>query len=293
MYRTIDTRFWSDPKIRKLSIDARHLFFYLITNQHTHVSGIYYLPRATVTHETYFPKGKLDTLCDTLTSAGLVGFDTENDLVWVKNMMKYQGRGKKNNISAARHVETLHKSLLINEFLDAYPEVEKEVADTLSIRSPKKSVDATQEQEQEQELNTNTARAQHPVGVNGRQKEENPKEGSNGHARARKYDETFETFWQVYPRKIEKAAAFKEWQLALERATAEQIIAAAEAFAQSDVGRGSPRFILYPERWLKRDKWTDDPAAWKTAEGSALFEGLKAYAQRNDLNERHFSEAMQ
>lgn len=132
MYRTIDAAFWTDPKVKALPANGRLLFLYFITNPHTHVSGIYYLPRNVMAHETGLQEKAVDTLCDTLSSAGFCGFDRVLELVWVKNMMRYQGRGEKNRRSAAHHVtEDLHNSPLAGEFLTAYPEVRALVSDTV------------------------------------------------------------------------------------------------------------------------------------------------------------------
>lgn len=42
--RMIDTKFWSDNWVRELNPLDRYLFLYLLTNQHTNISGIYELP---------------------------------------------------------------------------------------------------------------------------------------------------------------------------------------------------------------------------------------------------------
>lgn len=137
MYRTVDTAFWTDPKVRQLSKECRYLLLYFITNTHTHISGIYYLPRAVISHETGVNGYGIDTLCDTLSSSGFCAFDREREIVWVKNMMRYQGRGEKHIKSAARHlVEDLHKSPLTHEFVDAYPEVKREIDDRVSKGYP-------------------------------------------------------------------------------------------------------------------------------------------------------------
>ncbi len=124
MYRTIDSRLWTDPKIKAISDRATYLFLYLITNPHTHVSGIYYLARSTMIEETKLNKTLIDTACDTLSSVDLVKFDREKSIIWVINMMAYQGKGDKNARSAAFHLkEDLHNSFLIREFLEKYPHV--------------------------------------------------------------------------------------------------------------------------------------------------------------------------
>lgn len=126
MYRTIESSLWTDPKIKKLSPDGKLLFVYLITNTHTHVSGIYYLPMVTISHETGYPIDTLSEVVRELISEKLIKIDPELDVFWVINMFRYQGRGTKNLRSAKNQLESLHKSCLINDFLQAYPKVKLE-----------------------------------------------------------------------------------------------------------------------------------------------------------------------
>jgi len=134
MYRTVDTSIWTDPKFKTLCVEEKLVFLYLITNNHAHVSGIYYLPRILVTLETGLSDTSYDMVCDTLSKRDIVCFDPVLDVVWVKNMLRYQGRGDKNHRSAAKQLTTLHNSPLIDAFLDFYPEVEQHCGDTIQDR---------------------------------------------------------------------------------------------------------------------------------------------------------------
>ena len=136
MYRTIDAAFWSDPAISGLKPNAKLLALYLVTNPHSHVGGIYYLPKSAIEEETGLAGRTLDTLCDTLSSAGFARFDKKTRVVWVRNMFRYQGRGQKKERSVAKHLASLHKSSLIHDFLKAYPSVEQYVLDRVSIGYP-------------------------------------------------------------------------------------------------------------------------------------------------------------
>lgn len=148
MYRTIDAALWTDPKIKKLSASARLLFVYLITNPHTHVSGIYYLPLTTMTNESGISPRTIRHIQEELAATRLCRFDAERELVWVCSMMKYQGHGEKARKSAAHHlVEDLHNSPLIKDFIDKYPDVRTELermeADIVSIGYPAQDEVAT------------------------------------------------------------------------------------------------------------------------------------------------------
>lgn len=128
MYRNIDAAFWTDKKVRRLKPSERLLFLYLITNPHTHVSGLYYLPWLIAQHESGLTKEDLDLAATTLSDMKLCRFDHENELVWVVQMFKFQGRGQKNTLSAAHHLsEDCHNSFLIKEFIDVYSHVAKHI----------------------------------------------------------------------------------------------------------------------------------------------------------------------
>ena len=73
---------------------------------------------------------------DTLSIGDLAFYDPVNQVVFVKNMLRYQGAGVKNNQAAANQLGNVHNSNLINTFLEAYPEVKiysLKNSDTLSI----------------------------------------------------------------------------------------------------------------------------------------------------------------
>jgi hypothetical protein len=152
MYRTVETGMWDDPKFRSLPPLGKLLFTFLFTNRVGHVSGIYPLPRVMMTYGTGIDGPTVDTLCDTLSRLGLAYFDPALDLVFVVSMLKHQGRGEKNERSAAAHLATLHNSFLVREFLNLYPSVSKYVPDTLLDRVSEVRSPARAEQKQEQEL---------------------------------------------------------------------------------------------------------------------------------------------
>jgi hypothetical protein len=71
-------------------------------------------------------------------------------------------------------------------------------------------------------------------------------------------DPTFEQFWEAYPKKVAKGGARKAYQAAIEKASAEDIIAGARRYVGSDtVLRG---FVCNPSTWLNGERWLDQPA---------------------------------
>lgn len=152
MYRAIETSLWDDPKVRGLDSTAKLAFVYLLTNRYTHVSGIYVLSPVLPPHETGIPSPKWDTLWHTLSGVGLARIDPKTDVIWVVKMFRHQGRGEKNQRSAAKHLATLHNSFLLRDFLLEYPLVKPFVEPSIIDRvSDRVSQVRLQEQEQEKE----------------------------------------------------------------------------------------------------------------------------------------------
>lgn len=121
-YRTVQTCFWTDPNVTPLVSDSKLMALYLMTNPHSHVSGIYYLPFATIALEAGFKEYRIKSILDTLLH---VKVDTARMVVWVENMLHHQARGEKAYRAAANQLQNLHNSPLINEFLIRYPQVRR------------------------------------------------------------------------------------------------------------------------------------------------------------------------
>jgi len=149
-YRTIDTRFWTDPKVRALSDEAKLVFIYLITNPHTHASGIYYLPRMFISHETGLSATKVSNALDTLSKGHLALYDDTVEGIWVVNMLRYQGRGPKIKAAAESQLATFHKSFLVAEFLSHYEDLDLSVPYPLDTPSSRAREEEYEEEEEEQ-----------------------------------------------------------------------------------------------------------------------------------------------
>lgn len=116
MYRAIHLQFWSDPKVAKLSPNATLIFLYLISNSESNVSGIYNLPFVLIWAQTKISEGQGKECLRELQQLGLVEFDFESQVVWVKNMQKHQARGEKIDRHIANHLKTIHSKRLVADF---------------------------------------------------------------------------------------------------------------------------------------------------------------------------------
>jgi len=69
----------------------------------------------------------------------------------------------------------------------------------------------------------------------------------------------FDDFWIAYPRKVAKGAARRAFTQALKLASAEEIIAGAQTFAQHVRSEQTePKYIPHPATWLNGERWDDE-----------------------------------
>lgn len=79
--------------------------------------------------------------------------------------------------------------------------------------------------------------------------------GSKDHARRAR----FERFWQSYPRKVAKDAAWRVWErLDPDDALTDVMLAEVQRQARSEQWR-EERFIPHPRTWLHQGRWQDAP----------------------------------
>ncbi len=76
-----------------------------------------------------------------------------------------------------------------------------------------------------------------------------------------KYLPAFEEFWTSYPRRVGKAAAYRQWKK-IPVSNREHVLRASEAYAKSRKGE-DPKFTPHPSKWLSDGRYDDDKADWK------------------------------
>lgn len=76
----------------------------------------------------------------------------------------------------------------------------------------------------------------------------------------KKYTEGFEAFWKAYPRRVNKAKAFRAWKGAIETAPEETLIDAAKRYAAYHDAVGTDQqYIKHPTTWLNGGEWDSVP----------------------------------
>jgi len=98
-----------------------------------------------------------------------------------------------------------------------------------------------------------------------------------------KSEELFNEFWNAYPRKLDKAKAFRAFKSALKRTKFEDILAGVIAY-RNDPKR-DPDFTKYPATWLNNDSWENAAALPESPQSQARKE-KERQASREFLEEQ-------
>lgn len=123
MYRTIDSSVWNDPRIRKLDTTSKLLAFYLITNDRSHVTGLYFFSLALASDELNIDITKIRKSFKLLCEVNFCQWDEERRVVWVRNMWKRQPHANVHYARVENYFLTLNGTPLVPLFLKYYPAV--------------------------------------------------------------------------------------------------------------------------------------------------------------------------
>lgn len=97
--------------------------------------------------------------------------------------------------------------------------------------------------------------------------------------------EQFQEFWSLYPKKVDKAIAFRQFRRALNRVSFETILAGVIRFANDPNLPTEKRYIKNPGTWLNADAWENGPLPQrKDPKPANDWDALKRWAKENEEN---------
>ena len=119
MYSKIDSLFWRDQKNRKLSDDGKLLFLYLLTCHHRSSIGLYYLPEQYVASDIKWTLERVRKGFNELLQNGCVKYDRDNEIVFIKNFLRYNSFENSNQIRGAiKFLGTLPDTVFLSDLIE-------------------------------------------------------------------------------------------------------------------------------------------------------------------------------
>ncbi len=293
-YRTLKMDFWSDPFIEDLPYKGKYVYLYLITSSHTNNLGILDISRRKISYETGMPPEEVEAQIEYLRSKGKLFVDGTSILL--VNFIKNQ---TSNSPNMKTHLSTLFPSVESAVFraalLEKYPflgwkgvdDDSKTIegvsipiqgvsipveGDGIPLRVNELELVFESESESESECETEKEKDSPLTPPSGGERtgkisETVPEKSgrSKSSSNSRSQSPEFVRFWEAYPRKVAKDAAWQIWRRLLRGnfgpppRSPDDLVAAAVKYA--DECRAACREqdkILHARTFLgPQRRWTD------------------------------------
>jgi hypothetical protein len=135
-YRQLHTHLWSDSWFVELEPDLKLLFIYLFSNERASVCGLYELPIRTISFETGLGREEVRRALELFDQAGKARYDFATGVVWVRNMLKYQGTASpKVQARIQADIRSVPDCALKQQFLDTLSIPYRSSSDSSSLIS--------------------------------------------------------------------------------------------------------------------------------------------------------------
>jgi hypothetical protein len=103
-YQKIESKIWNDEKFIKLAPMEQRLFFYILTSPHGNIIGLYVLKEGYACEDLKcLPKDFRKEL-KILIESGLIKYDHDVTVVWIKNFLKHNPITNPNQVIAAKKI---------------------------------------------------------------------------------------------------------------------------------------------------------------------------------------------
>lgn len=261
IYRQIYTTFWSDPKIvDDFSPEDKFFFLYLMTNPLTSLTGCYEISFKRMASELGYDSDTVKKLIKRMKyEHKVVDYDEETKEILIINWHKYNWTKSPKLISSVKQAVESVKTERFCEYLlqliDAY---ENSSSDTVSIPYPY-PMDTTVSVY----YNNTICLGLDNVSSIDSKRDVKTKEQTNVQSTLNvqedEVEEAFTTFWQAYPKKVNKAYARKCFTKALKKVSLDTLLSALEKHKQSvNWLKSNGQFIPDASTWLNNERWDDE-----------------------------------
>lgn len=234
--RYVNTHFWDDRYIRKLSPMDKLLFLYLITNPLANLAGIYEITLDRMAFDTGLKTDRVEKALKGFERDGKAFLFSECDFVVVKNTIKNQ----KLNDNMKKGIESLIPSWPqpVISFLER--QIDKPLKAFESLWNALNNINSNLN------LNLNSNLNSNPV-------QESIKEPDV------LLESSFDVFWKAYPRKKNKGHAEITWsKIKPSKELQRKILSAIEKQKNAKMIARGDEFTPHPSTWLNAKAWENE-----------------------------------
>lgn len=161
-YAKVGPKFWigkTGKKLRAAGMEAQLVAMYLMTSPHANMTGLYYVSRDSIAHETGLGMQGASKGLQCCIDVEFCSYDDESEMVWVREMASYQIAEKllptdKRSAGVQNEYDALPDNPFLGEFFERYSapfNMKRNRGVTASPIQAPSEPHASQEQAQEQE----------------------------------------------------------------------------------------------------------------------------------------------
>ena len=213
--RCVSTGFWKDDKVlNDFSPEDKYFMLYLLTNPHTTQLGVYHLPIKVASVELGYSRESILVLLDRFENKyGIIRFNSTTSEIAIKNYLRYSivKGGKPVMDCLEKEYKTIKDISLVGYVLNHLNNIDSMYLNNTVIEFMNKYI------------NDND---------NERYVDESYHESSESQKKGENYICAFDEFWKAYPRRKDKARAYKCYLARLNDGyTEEQLLTACKNYA--------------------------------------------------------------
>lgn len=212
-YTRIKSRFWDDEKVARWDDSARLLALYLLTSPHNNSLGCYVLKRLYICADLNWSPERLTKPFQRLIDEGFILYDEATSMIMLPNFLKHNPLENGNQVQGAiKALDELPKSPIFLELKQLLEQLDKHFLKPLLERLDERYGNPVTVTVTETETVNNMC--MHPGDAAPEIEPETEADVDLGKEPTAEveYPSEFEEFWSQYPRKKEKAAAFRCWK---------------------------------------------------------------------------------
>ena len=258
-YRTVSLTFWTDPKVDDdFTPEDKYFYLYLITNPHTNICGCYEISMKQMVRETGYNEDTIKRLLQRMESIhDVIRYDAKTKEVLIVRWGKYNWV---KSIATQKGVMKCADSIKSESFRAFVVEGATELNDGEPYAPYRGPIG--------------------PMGVTVTV----PVTDNTPIIDEWDIEDSFNTFWKEYPRKVGKGAARKSFEKAMKKADLKTILDAVKAQRQSPQWtKDDGQFIPHPATWLNQERWADEV---QTGDGLDNLRNLYAMFKEEEANDK-------
>lgn len=236
-FRKVQTSFWDDEYIEKLSPEDRYFYLFLLTNPMTTECGIYTITKKKMSYYTGYNQEAIDNILKRLIDSGKVQYDEKTSEVLVVNKMKYVDRAGKpvldcieSELKQVKNKSFIYASAksISNEQICALYSDYLGVDVSLTIRGQEEEKDKEEEKEEDEDKEVSVTEIE--------------------------LWPSFEDFWNLYDKKTSRPKCEKLWKK-VDHPAREKIMLHLTSYIPATPDK---KFRKNPDTYLRNESWNDE-----------------------------------